>query len=90
MPPKKPWRDADLDEILHVAYIASGKWEKYWKGPIGLALKENAANALFFCKIAIQEPFGNNITVQSRTHPFACPFQSQLSAVSTEAMPIGL
>ena len=61
---EQPWRDADLIEITHIAYIASGNWEKCWKGPIGHALKETAANAIFFVKIAIQDSCDNHITVQ--------------------------
>lgn len=53
-----------MAEITHSAFIAFGKWEKCWKGPIGRVLKEKAANAMFFFKIAVEDPIDNDITVQ--------------------------
>jgi len=62
VPNEQPWRDADLLEVIHIACIANGKWEKCWKGHIGSALKEKAADVMFFSIIAIQDPIDNHIT----------------------------
>lgn len=100
VPSEQPWRDADLLEVIHIACIANVKWEKCWKGPIGFALKEKAANAMFFSTIAIQDPIDDNhITVQLcvLTHllaPFCCdlasslPKQRRFAFLSYHKMPI--
>ena len=58
------WREANLAEITHSAYIASGRWEKCWKGQIGAALKEEGVNAIFFLKIAVEDPIADHITAR--------------------------
>ncbi len=82
-PSEQPWRDADLLEVIHIASIANGKWEKCWKGPIGSALKEKAADAMFFSIIAIRDPIDDHITVQlcvlaHLLAPFGCDLASSL------------
>jgi hypothetical protein len=83
VPSGKPWRDAELLEIIHIACIANGKWEKCWKGPNGSALKEKAANAMFFYRIANQDTNDVHITVQlcvlaHLLAPFGCDLASSL------------
>ena len=59
-----PWREANSAEITHSAYIASGKWDKCWKGLIGAALREEGANTIFFLKIAVGDPIADHITAR--------------------------
>jgi hypothetical protein len=60
----QPSREAGLDEIMHIRNIASWDWETLWLGPYGNALKEDAANSVFFHPFIVQVPRDENITVQ--------------------------
>jgi hypothetical protein len=82
-PSEPPWREANSAEITHSAYIASGKWEKCWKGQIGAALKEEGANAIFFLKIAVEDPIADHITARlcvlaPLLSPFGCDLRSSI------------
>jgi hypothetical protein len=40
-------------EVGHLVSIASGKWERYWKGTLGIFLKEPLMTGLFFQDFAL-------------------------------------
>jgi hypothetical protein len=46
-------RHADHLEVTHLAYIACGAWENFWKGRLGKTLKEPSMNAAFFYYFAL-------------------------------------
>ncbi|KAF8501599.1 hypothetical protein F5888DRAFT_1248949 [Russula emetica] len=53
-------------EVGHLVSIASGKWERYWRGTLGNYLKEPLMTGLFFQDFALHA--GGSITAQTYGH----------------------
>ncbi|SRR6266403_2914789 len=47
-------RDVKELEMVHLVYIASGKWERYWNRDLGNSLKEPSMNAMLFHYFTLQ------------------------------------
>jgi len=50
-PHESPSRDAEEDEVHHLAYIARRDWQRSWNGERGNELKEPIMYAIFFAYI---------------------------------------
>jgi hypothetical protein len=61
---KQPWRYAKQAEVMHMAYIASEEWEKFWRGHLGHALKRPLTNTIFFHRLALHVPENGEARVQ--------------------------
>lgn len=68
----EPLRLAGYSEVVHLVYIATGEWERFWKMSLGVSLKEPLANAMFFQYFTFQ--VGGAITAQTYTLTYLPPF----------------
>ena len=48
-------------EVIHLAYVASGDWARFWRGELGMTLDEPLMNAIFFQYFVLHA--GRTITV---------------------------
>ena len=53
---KQPWRSAGRFEVLHIAGLASLKWEKFWQGTSGHALDKRLVETIFFFNLTLDVP----------------------------------
>jgi len=53
---KQPWRSAGRFEVLHIAGLASLKWENFWQGTSEHALDKRLVETIFFFNLIIGVP----------------------------------
>lgn len=47
-------RLAEYHEVTHLAHIANGDWQLYWRGELGNSLKEPLMSGIFFLNFGLQ------------------------------------
>ncbi len=55
-------------EVAHLAHIAFGDWQQFWKGELGSSLKESLMTAIFFRDLTLHA--GSTIT--AKTYVLIC------------------